>query len=315
MSNEFKEAARVSAPSVTFSDPETRKCPFSAYHTLRLESPVYLDPVTGNYVLTRYEDVRSAVLNTKTLSNRTGVVATRVSSISDQVDTIFRETGFLPMDTLVTNDPPTHRTYRALVDKAFTSAKVAALQPMIKSAVRRLIDGFENDQEVDLFSRFAMRLPIIVFSEILGVEDSDVDKFKRWSDISLESSNPVLDPARELVITKGITELQRYLAQNVERVRAAPDNTLLSTLVHADVEGRKLSIRELVAILQLLFVAGAETTANAIAGGVKLLIDTPDLVVQIREDSAKMAAFVEETLRIMAPRSNDVPARHTGYRD
>ena len=294
------EALGGSCP-ITFSDAETRKCPFPTYHKLRAESPVYHDPVTGNYVLTRYKDVRRAVLNIKTLSNRTGVVATRVSSVSEQVDQIFRETGWLPMDTLVTNDPPGHRTYRVLVDKVFTSSKVASLEPMIEAAVSKLIASFNTDQEIDLFVRFAMRLPIIVFAEILGVEDSDVEKFKHWSDILLESSNPVLDPARELEITVGITELQRYLAQNIERVRLAPDDSLLSTLVHADVNGRLMEMRELIAVLQLLFVAGGETTANAIAGGVKLLIDRPELVPEIRDNPASLAAFVEETLRIMAP--------------
>ena len=286
---------------ITFSDPETRRCPFPAYRTLRAEHPVYKDPGTGNYVLTRYEDVRRAVLNTKTLSNKTGVIQTRVSSVSEQVNKIFTDTGWVPVDTLVTNDPPSHRQYRVLVDKAFTMDRVASLEPQIQLAVNELIDAFIDKPEIDFFSEFSMRLPIIVFTDILGVTDRDIEKFKRWSDISLESSNPVLAPERELEIVPVVTELQRYLAKNIERVRATPDETLLSTLAHAEVEGRSLTMQELVSILWLLFLAGGETTANSIAAGMKLLVDTPDLVRQLREDPSKLGAFVEETLRVMAP--------------
>lgn len=88
---------------------------------------------------------------------------------------------------------------------------------------------------------------------------------------------------------------------NVERVRLTPDDSLLSTLVHAEIDGRSLNMRELISILWLLFIAGGETTANAIGGGMAILIERPDLIDQIRSDSEKMDAFIEEVLRIKAP--------------
>lgn len=285
---------------ITFSDPETRRCPFPTYHKLRAESPVYRDPVSGNYVLTRYEDVRRAVLN-KTLSAKTGVIQTRKSSVSDQVDRMYEEEGYLPVDTLVTNDPPSHRHFRTLVDKAFTRDKVAGLDPQIEASVTELIDAFIDEPEVEFFERFAMPLPMTVFTDILGTTDRDLPKFKRWTEVSMESSNPSLAPERELEIVPQVIELQRYLALNAERVRAAPDDSLLSTIANAQVDGRELTMQELVSILWLLFLAGGETTANALSGGVKLLIERPELADEIREDPAKMDAFVEETLRIMAP--------------
>jgi cytochrome P450 len=300
------EAGRQRCP-ITFSDPETRKCPFPAYQRLRDEEPVYQDPVTGNYILTRYRDVRRAVLNTKTLSNKTGVALTRESTVSDQVDAIYAEGGWVWVDTLVTNDPPQHRLFRGLVDKVFTSAKVASLEPVIEAAVDTLLDRLEDRPEADFFAEFAMRLPIMVFSGILGVNKSgaifedEIRLYKQWSDVALESSSPVLAPERELEIARIQVQFQQFLAGHIERVRKAPDDSLLSTLVHAKMGDREMDMQELVSVLQQLFVAGAETTANAIAGGVKLLADRPDLASLIRKDPAKLDAFVEETLRIMAP--------------
>jgi cytochrome P450 len=205
------------------------------------------------------------------------------------------------MDTLVTNDPPNHRLYRAIVDRAFTRDKVDSLEPQIERTVKELIDGFIDKDEIDFFDEFAMRLPITVFTEILGVVDRDVDKFKRWNDMSLETSNPALAPERELVLVKAVIELQQYLAKNVERVRAKPDNSLLSTIVHTEIEGRPVNMRELISILWLLFLAGGETTANAIAGGMATLIERPELVDEIRGDPKKLDMFIEEVLRIKAP--------------
>ncbi len=286
--------------AVTFSNPDVRRCPFPVYHQLRAECPVYKDPVSGNYVLTRYDDVRRAVLN-KTLSAKTGVIQTRKSSISDQVDRMFEEQGYLPVDTLVTNDPPSHRHFRVLVDKAFTADKVASLDAQIEASVTELINAFIDEPEVDFFERFAMPLPMTVFTDILGVTDRDLGKFKRWTEMSLESSNPVLAPERELEIVPHVIELQKYLAANAERVRARPDDSLLSTIANSEVDGRELTMQELVSILFLLFLAGGETTANALSGGIKLLIDRPELADMIRDDPVKLDAFIEETLRIMAP--------------
>lgn len=286
---------------ITFTDPELRRCPFPAYHKLRDEQPVYKDPVSGNYILTRYRDVRKAAMDIKSLSCKTGVIQTRKSAISDQIDKMFEEQGYLPMDTLVTNDPPDHRLYRSLVDKAFTRAKVDSLEPQIERSVREMIDDFIDSDEIDFFDAFAMRLPLSVFTEILGVTDRDLDKFKRWNDMSLETSNPALSAERELELVPAVIELQQYLAKNVERVRATPDDSLLSTLVHAEIDGRTLDMRELVSILWLLFLAGGETTANAIAGGMAILIERPELVDEIRGDTKKLDAFVEEVLRIKTP--------------
>ena len=294
-------AGDLAGSPITFTDPATRQCPFPAYHQLRAEQPVYKDPVSGNIVLTRYRDVRKAAMDTKTLSCKTGVIQTRKSAISDQVNAMFEEQGWLPMDTLVTNDPPSHRTYRTLVDKMFTHDKVQLLEPQIEKAVEVLIDGFIDKDEIDFFDEFAMRLPLTVFTEILGVTDRDIDKFKRWNDRSLETSNPALSPERELELVPSVIELQQYLAKNVERVRAAPDDSLLSTLVHAETDGRTLDMQELISILWLLFLGGGETTANAIAGGMQILIDRPELAEEIRDGGPKLDTFVEEVLRIKTP--------------
>ncbi len=120
------------------------------------------------------------------------------------------------------------------------------------------IDGFIDEPEVNFFDRFAMPLPMTVFTDILGTTDRDLAKFKRWTEVGMESSNPVLAPEREMEIVPQIIELQQFLAANGERVRAKPDDSLLSTIANARIEGRSLTMQELVSILYLLFLAAGK---------------------------------------------------------
>jgi cytochrome P450 len=284
--------------SISFADPAVQRCPFAAYDALRAEQPVYRDPLTGNYVLTRYEDVRRALLNPKVLSNRTGLGAARSNP---QVNAIYDAKGWRPMATLITNDPPDHRRYRVLVDKAFAFSKVEALEARMQQIVDGLIDALIDKTEVEFLADFAIRLPMIVIAEQLSVAPEDMDRFKLWSDLSVESMDPMLTPEREVEVVTELTAMQRYLAAAIERLRVTPDGSLLSHLVHVEFDGDRLEMGALQNILQQLLVAGNETTTMALAAGVKLLAETPSIAIALRETPALIRGFVEETLRIMAP--------------
>lgn len=283
---------------LSFADPTVQRCPFSSYAALRDEQPVYRDPLTGNYVLTRYEDIRKALLNVKALRNRTGLNATRNDAAANAV---YEEKGWMPIDTLVSNDPPDHRTYRTLVDKVFTPGRVAALEPRIEEIIDELIDGFIDAGEIDFLQAFAVRLPMYVIAEQLGVPRSDMDRFKLWSDVSVESVSPVLTSEREVEIAELLTDMQRYLAAEIDRVRAVPNETLISHLANTETDGRLLDMRELLSIIHQLLVAGNETTTTTLASGMKLMIEQPELAEALYRNPAKAKPFVEETLRLLSP--------------
>ena len=291
------QPATLTAP-ISFADPDIHRCPFHAYDKLREEAPVYRDPVTGNFVLTRYDDVRKALLNVKALRNRTGLNATREDPAAKA---LYAEKGWLPMDTLVSNDPPEHRIYRTLVDKVFTPARVNALEPRIEEIIQELIDGFIDEDEIDFLDRFAVNLPMYVIAEQLGVDKEHKARFKLWSDVSVEMTSPVLTPERELEIAALVIEMQNYLAEQIERVRAKPDETLISHLANTDTQGRLLDMRELLSIIHQLLVAGNETTTTTLASGMKMFIEHPELAEAIHDDPSLAKPFAEEVLRTLSP--------------
>lgn len=283
---------------ISFTDREVYACPFSTYDRLREEQPVYLDPKSGHYILTRYDDVRKALLKVSALSNNTGVMGDRWAP---EANALFEAHGWLPMNTLVSNDPPGHRTYRSLVDKVFTTQKVVSLEPRIQQIIDDLIDGFVGRAEIDFLEAFAVRLPMYVIAEQLGVASEDRLKFKRWSDVALESVNPVLTPEQQISLAHEIIEMQRYMAVQIERVRAVPDDRLLSRLVNLETDGRQLDMRELQSLILQILVAGNETTTTTLALGMKTLIERPELAEEIYRNPERVGTFVEETLRVTAP--------------
>jgi cytochrome P450 len=286
---------------ISFGDPAVQQCPFAAYDTLRKSAPVYRDPLTGNYVLTRYEDVRKAVLNVKALSSKNGLGSSRDTAATAAVNRIYDEHGWRPMDTLISNDPPAHKFYRQLVDRVFTPAKIDELEPRINEIIHELIDQWIDKPEVDFVREFAIKLPMFVIAEQLGVDKKDMDRFKFWSDVSVESQDPTMSYEREIESAHILTQMQQYFFAAIERLRKNPDGMLLSRLVHAEVEGRHLDDREIMSILQQLLVAGNETTTLTLASGMKLMIENSNLVTDLRADPSLMRNFVEETLRIMSP--------------
>lgn len=291
-------ASDKAATPISFADPAVQLCPFASYDALRDEQPVYKDPLSGNYIVTRYDDVRKALLNVKALRNRTGFNMTRANEDANRV---FEEKGWLPIDTLVSNDPPEHRLYRNLVDKVFTPARVLGLEPRIEDIINELIDAFIDEKEVDFLEVFAVRLPMYVIAEQLGVPRSDMARFKLWSDVSVESVSSVLPSEREVEIAEILTGMQQYMAGKIEKVRARPEDTLISHLANTEAQGRFLDMRELLSVIHQLLVAGNETTTTALASGMKMLIERPELAEAIEADPGLARPFVEEVLRAMSP--------------
>jgi len=283
-------------------DPEIQKCPFAANNLLREKAPVYRDPATGYYVITRYQDVRRISLDYKTYSSETRTLAAnRVTSAPELIACIFREEGWEPLDTLVTSDPPSHKRYRSLVDSAFSFARVRRMEPYIQRIVDELIDDFIDDGATDFVPAFSVPLPLTVIADQLGVSRDELDILKNFSDRLMEGAGPHSSTEAEIAYAKLATSFQRYFAAKIEAFREHPADCMLSDLVHVEIEGQRLNMPELLSLVQILLIGGNESTTNAIGSGLRLLIETPEIAQRLTQDPSATPDFVEETLRLCAP--------------
>ncbi|MCL4145758.1 UNVERIFIED_CONTAM: hypothetical protein GTU68_015929 [Idotea baltica] len=199
---------------------------------------------------------------------------------------------------MLQKDGAEHRRLRKLVDGAFRRKEIEAWRPRIAVIADRLLDEWDASDDRDLVAHVARDLPLAVICELLGLPDADRPKFSRW----MRSFSEMSSIWGFIRLLPAIGKINRYLTATFQERRAAePSDDLISTLVHAEDEGYRMTDDELLAMLFLLFVAGHETTTHLISGGVLALIQHPDQLRRLRDDPALMAPAVDELLRYVSP--------------
>ena len=279
--------------------PETAECPFPFYEAMRREAPVYAVPGMGFFIVNRYEDVVSVLRDTRVFSSNSGP-SLRVEP-DEEVLAIMSE-GWMPVNTLLTNDPPEHARYRSLVNKAFSPRRVQTMEAPIRALASDLVDRFAAAGTVELVSQFAVPLPLTVIADALGVPRVDMPAFKRWSDDSVAPLSGFLTRERQLECARSVVEFQHYFAARLEERRTDPRDDILTDLINARLDGEEpLDIPEMLSILQQILVAGNETTTNLIASGTMLLLQNPEQLARVLADRSLVPNLVDEALRVESP--------------
>jgi cytochrome P450 len=279
--------------------------PYSYLGALRTEDPVYWNARYRSWVLTRHEDVSTAMTDPRFSSDRIAPMIARERS-KGRPDLDLVETLELLNGWLVFRNPPEHTRFRRLVHKAFSPRIIASMRGEVQRVSDELVDAAQAkagaDGVIDLIHEVAYPLPAIVIASMLGVPPEDRDAFKNWSDdISALVFGALEDPDRHRRARLGMSELVGYISSLLNHVRAAPGQDLASALVQARDGDQALTEEELVAICVNLLFGGHETTTNLIANGVLAFINHPDQADLLRRDPALVSPAVEEVLRYDGP--------------
>ncbi len=288
---------------INFYDPEIQKCPYDQYKTLRDDHPVYQDPNTGIYHVSRYEDVRYVLSNHELFS---GNVRGRAPSERQiKVNNRFEERGWIPGPTLISRDEPNHKQMRAMFNEAFRPARINQLDPFVESTARDLFASIRKAGRCEWVRDFAVPLPLSIIVRQMGADTADLWRIKSWTDAFFKRISMMLSEEEEMATVDKEIEAQHYFQPIFERLRERPDDTLLSELVNREIPewGRTLTDNELHAEMMAdTFVGGSETTTNALSAGVKLLIEQPETWRQLKSDPDKyLRTFIEEVLRLESP--------------
>lgn len=271
----------MTAPTVSLFSPDAIADPYPVYRMLRTEAPVYREPDAGSYVLTRFDDVYAVLKDHETFSSARGIAPGMQTS---------------PIPMMVMTDPPRHARLRALVNKAFTPRVLVQLEPWLRQVVDGLLDAMPTE-DVDIVEALTVPLPVTAIARLLGIPESDRERFKRWSDAVVGvTDSGIREDARMQV-----AEMMGYFATAIAERREAPLSDILTTLVQAEVDGEKLSDIELLGFCLLLLVAGNETTTNLLSNFFNIVADRPDIWERLRADRKVVTTAVEETLRFDSP--------------
>jgi cytochrome P450 len=263
--------------------PAVKENPYPYYAWLRKEHPVYCNSALDIWALSRYEDVRAALLNKEVFSSAQGIGPERIT-----------------IPTMIMSDPPQHTRLRSLVNKAFTPRMVARMEGRIREILRHLLEAAIDRGSFDLVRDVAEPLPVIVISEMLGVDAAHRAAFKRWSDdtIGVLGGSPEFDFNRYLA---SWNEFKEYFSAMIEERRKSPRDDLVSALAAAQEEHDVLTRSEILNFNLLLLVAGNETTTNLITNGALALLEHRDDAARLRDHPDLIPSAVEECLRYDSP--------------
>ncbi|MEV0698915.1 cytochrome P450 [Saccharopolyspora sp. NPDC050389] len=242
-------------------------------------------------LLTRYDDVKRVLSDPRFTRQLSAEGAARISA---------NESGGVFNSSLATALPQSgdaHQRWRRMVGKWFTARRMTALRPEIEAMTERLIDDMvARGGPADLKANLGFPLPVWVICNMLGVPDSDRDRFAHWSDTLLN-----LTRYEQAEIDAAQAEFVEYMAAHIAAKRAEPGEDLLSELITGtDAEGRRLGDAELVGTGQGLLVAGHETTANMIGKMVAMLLADRTRWERLLADRTLVRTAVEEALRFDA---------------
>ncbi len=255
--------------------------PYAMWARARSECPViHYEPSAwdprSTFHVTTYSDAETVLRDWETFS----------SSVNG--DVIGKYMGEL----ILALNGPEHRQYRNLVAHTF---RASVLERWDAELVLPVIDGLLDQiaplGRADLVQAVTSQYPVQVICGIVGVPLEDHEQFARWAE---EINTGPLEPERGMAASIAIRE---YLEPLADTRRAEPTGDLLSELVHAEIDGQRLSEERLYGFLRLLLPAGAETTFRVMGNALLALLQHPDALAAVRADPARIDDAIEETLR------------------
>jgi len=277
-------------------------CPYQTYARMHAQGQkVYRDPGNGYYVVTDYAEVRRIAADTKRFSNKTGILVERDTPLQKQIDAMYEQDAWPQMHTLVTNDPPSHRMFRSLVDRLFTAQRVAKMEEYIQQLVDEAIDRVIDTGEIDVARDLAGVFPAIIAGDFLGLPRADQEKLKDWTNASNALTEPTFDEENEVTMNRKVIELLNYMVERANISAEAEDGSFMHHARTFEVDGRRLTDQELAWFVQPLYVGGHDSITLLIPTGMLRIIEQPGLEQRLRDDPALIANFIEELMRFDAP--------------
>jgi cytochrome P450 len=249
---------------------------------IRAEQPVFPMAIPGGqtvYLVTRWDDVRNVLGDHERFSNDFAGVIGLGSSQEDPGGLGFR-------------DPPEHTRLRRFLTPEFTVRRLRRLEPRIEAMVEEHLDRMEaKGSPVDLMEEFALPLPSLVVSELLGVPYEDRADFVK---ISTNRFDFTAGPEASL---QAVNDAMAYLTELVARERLNPGEGLLGQLLRD--HGDELDDRTLASMADGLLTGGHDTSTSMLALGTLWLLENPEQAAKVREVDGYVNDVVEELLRYM----------------
>ena len=262
--------------------------PYPIWDDLREGCPVAHSPRYGGVWLpTRHEDIAAIAYDTERFTSRSVVVSE------------FRPPWELAPEGIappITSDPPFHAGARRMLLPIFSPQRIAELEPSTRSYCHELIDEMGSRDVVDAAIDYAQHIPVRVIANMLGLPETDADKFRSFVNHVIEEVSLPLEQR-----AAGMQELFLYLQTHVMDHVEHPRDDLITVLLTTELDGQRLDPFHVMRTIALLLLAGIDTTWSAIGASIWHLARTPADLARLVDEPALLTTAMEELLRAYAP--------------
>ena len=221
----------------------------------------------GYYAVARYDDVWAVSRSPQLFCSGKG---SNIGDLPQEISEFF--------GSMISMDDPKHFRLRSIVSKAFTPKQIARVEDYVKVKAAAIVDGLLErfpDAECDFVEEVAAPLPLQIICEMMGIPADDEKQIFAWTNVILGVGDPEFVGTLEDLM--GVAMQMFMYAQALGEDRLAnPRDDMTSTMMHAEVDGERLTPQEFGSFFILLVVAGNETTRNAISHGMRALTLNPD---------------------------------------
>ncbi|AOF99814.1 cytochrome P450 family protein [Blastomonas sp. RAC04] len=244
--------------------------------------PIFYDvgPFGNAWVLTKHEDALFALRHAEYFSNEDATPFPR-----DPNNYFY----FIPIEI----DPPEHRKYRNIVDPVVSPQGVLKLEERIRALANELIDEVIEKGECEFDEVFGRPLPVLVFLDLMGLPRDMCDTFVSWAMALLHSND-------RKIMGDTLKTIGDYLTTAIAEKEANPDDGLVSRIVHAEFDGKRISDKEAFGFVTFLFIAGLDTVFATLNNIWLWLARNPERRQEIIDNPDNINAQVEELLRVFS---------------
>jgi cytochrome P450 len=271
----------------TIAVEDLERDPYPFYARLRADEPVSWVESVGLWLVTRWDDVLHVDKNPHLFTAET------------EPSTLNRTFG----KNLLGSEGPYHDRIRSIIYPWFRVGAIGTYPDnVITPVARELIDAFADRGSVELVTEFAEPLSTRVLKRALGLEFVDEETLRRWFvELATGAANFEADPAKQEIADRASAEVNETLAPVLERLEREPNDTLLSSMVHTEVDGQRLTRPEIQSNLKVMIVGGLQATTDLIALAFWALLSHPEQADEVRRDPSLVDRAIEEGARWHSP--------------
>ena len=288
----------MNRPQIDIMTPEYEVDPNPILDNIRENHPIYFHEGLDSWVLSRHEDILEALRNPSFTTE----------NYAWQLEPVHGK-------NILQMEGSDHRSMRAIVTPTLRGDQLREnFESVAEHNAKELIDVWRQDGNVDLVSQFTLRLPLSVIIDVLGLDAEDKPKFHIWYNaIHDYFTNTAGDPEVEAAGLRTHDELKAFLMPLIQERKMNPGEDLISKIVHAEIDGKRMSDIDIKSYISFLLVAGSESTDLQMANMWMRLLENPEQLRAVREDRSLIRTAFAEALRhtpavlmIMREASEDV---------